>query len=111
MLLVVAAVVVCLVPMPEMPQAFDWNDKVSHMIGHGTAGAVFRGSGAAASWWKIFVFLLLFGIAIEFAQYFMHAGRQGDPRDVLANSTGAVAGSAARAAAGCRRWPDSPPGC
>ena len=49
--------------------------------------------------------LLLFGIVIEFAQYFMHVGREGDPRDVVANSAGAVLGlSLARL--GLSRWPD-----
>jgi glycopeptide antibiotics resistance protein len=56
-------------------------------------------------WWKIFVFLLLFGISIEFAQYYMRAGRDGDPRDVIANSLGAVLGLLL-GRIGLARWPE-----
>ena len=73
-LLVVAAVVVCLVPVHEMPTAFELNDKVSHLVGHGALALYFAGLVPRRAWWKIFVFLLLFGIAIEFAQYYMHVG-------------------------------------
>jgi VanZ family protein len=47
---------------------------------------------------------LLLGIAIEFAQYYMHAGREGDARDVLANCIGSVLGLAI-ARLGLARWP------
>jgi len=104
-LLVVAAAIVCLIPMPEMPQTFDLNDKVSHLIGHGTLALYFAGLIPRRSWWKIFAFLLLFGITIEFAQYFMHAGRNGDPRDVLANAAGAALGLLL-ARCGLGRWPE-----
>jgi glycopeptide antibiotics resistance protein len=56
-------------------------------------------------WWKIFVFLLVFGIGIEFAQHFMAVGRQGDSRDVVANSVGAMLGLGA-ARLGLSRWPE-----
>ena len=102
-LLVAAAAVVCLMPFYEVPAPLEWNDKVSHLAGHGALAIYFAGLTPRRNWWKIFVFLLLFGISIEFAQYFMRAGRQGDPRDVLANSAGALLGLAA-ARLGLARW-------
>jgi VanZ family protein len=104
-LLVAAALVVCLVPTSDIPAELEWNDKVSHLAGHGAMALYFAGLVPRRSWWKIFVFLLLFGVSIEFAQYFMHAGREGDPRDVLANSTGAALGLLA-GRLGLSRWPE-----
>jgi glycopeptide antibiotics resistance protein len=104
-LIVAAALVVCLMPMNEVVAPFEWNDKTSHLVGHGLLAIYFAGLLPRRAWWKIFVFLLVFGIAIEFAQHFMHMGREGDPRDVLANSTGAALGLLA-ARLGLSRWPD-----
>ena len=104
-LLIVIAAIVCLVPMREIPQSVDLNDKVSHLIGHGALALYFAGLIPRRGWWKIFVFLLLFGISIEFAQAFMHLGRDGDPRDVLANALGAALGLAL-ARLGLSRWPE-----
>ena len=103
-LLVLAAAIVCLVPGDEVPKPFEYNDKLSHIAGHGVLAAYFTGLVPRRGWWKIFVSLLCFGIAIEFAQYFMHAGREGDPRDVLANSTGALLGLVV-GFLGVARWP------
>ena len=103
--LVVAAMLVCLVPVDNVPTAFEWNDKVSHLLGHGALAIYFAGLLPRRGWWKIFVFLLLFGVAIEFGQHLMQVGRQGDPRDVLANCTGAALGLVA-ARLGLARWPD-----
>jgi VanZ family protein len=104
-LLVVAATIVCLIPIREMPQTFDLNDKVSHLIGHGTLALYFAGLVPRKSWWKIFASLLLFGISIEFAQYYMRAGRHGDVRDVIANSSGAALGLLL-GFCGLARWPE-----
>jgi glycopeptide antibiotics resistance protein len=103
--LVVAAVFVCLAPVPEMPDTFDWGDKTFHMIGHGMLALYFAGLVPRRGWWRIFVCLLLGGIGIEFAQYYMQVGRNGDPRDVLANAAGAILGLGA-ARLGLSRWPD-----
>jgi VanZ family protein len=103
--LVVAAIVVCLVPVPDIAAPLEWNDKASHLTGHGILALYFAGLMPRRSWWKIFVFLLLMGVAIEFAQYYMRWGREGDPRDVLANSTGAVLGLLA-GRLGLARWPE-----
>src|SRR6185436_174231 len=70
-LLVVAATVVCLIPFQEVPQGFELNDKISHLIGHGSLALYFAGLVPRRGWWKIFAYLLLFGVAIEFAQYYM----------------------------------------
>jgi len=104
-LLVVLAIVACLVPGHEIPKSFELNDKVSHLVGHGALALYFAGLVPRRSWWKIFVFLLLLGIAIEFAQYYMHVGREGDPRDVLANSLGVIIGLLL-GWFGLARWPE-----
>ena len=104
-LLVIAAAIICLVPFTEIPREFELNDKISHVIGHGALALYFAGLVPRRGWWKIFVFLLLFGITIEFAQYYMHAGRDGDPRDVIANSLGAAFGLLL-ARCGLARWPE-----
>lgn len=103
-IIVVLAIYVCLIPGRELPAAFEWNDKTSHLAGHGLMALYFSGLVARRSWWKIFLFLLLLGTAIEFAQYSMHAGREGDPRDVVANSIGALLGLAVGWLGGAR-WP------
>jgi VanZ family protein len=104
-LLVVIAAFVCLVPVREIPKSFEFNDKVSHLVGHGALALYFAGLVPRGSWWKIFVLLLLFGISIELAQFYMHAGRNGDPRDVLANGVGAALGLLL-ALCGLGRWPE-----
>lgn len=103
--LLLAATVVCLVPLREMPSAFDLNDKAAHMVGHGALAAYFTGLVPRRRWWKIFVLLLIFGIAIELAQYSMQWGRSGDPRDLIANLIGVSAGLLA-GLLGIARWPE-----
>ena len=102
-MLVIAATVVCLVPDHELPASFELNDKVSHLVGHGTLAAYFTGLVPRRHWWKIFVYLLMFGAAIEVAQYYMHVGREGDVRDVLANGIGVLLGLLA-GLLGVSRW-------
>jgi VanZ family protein len=103
-LLVVLAVIICLVPVHQVPGAFEWNDKASHIAGHAAMAAYFAGLVPRRGWWKVFVFLFAFGLSIEFAQYAMRVGRDGDLRDVLANSAGAVLGLVL-ARLGLARWP------
>jgi glycopeptide antibiotics resistance protein len=90
--LLVAAIWVCLMPVNRVVTVFEWSDKTSHMLGHGILALYFTGLLPRRSWWKIFVGLLFMGIGIEFAQHYMNVGREGDPRDVVANATGAVLG-------------------
>jgi VanZ family protein len=91
-LLIGVAIYYCLVPQQEIPGAFDFNDKVSHVVGHGALALYFSALVPRRSWWKIFLFLLVLGTGIEFAQHYMHLGRHADVRDVLANSLGAALG-------------------
>ena len=102
--LVVAALVVCLMPNPELPKAFDLNDKVWHILGHTALATYFTGLLPRSSWWKIFVFLLAFGITVEFAQHHMQWGRQGDWRDAMGNAVGDLLGLAL-GWLGLSRWP------
>jgi hypothetical protein len=103
--LLLAATVVCLLPFREIPVAFDLNDKVSHMVGHGTLAAYFTGLVPRRRWWKIFLLLIIFGTAIELAQHFMQWGRHGDARDLIANFIG-VSGGLLAGWLGVSRWPE-----
>jgi VanZ family protein len=103
--IVIAAIIVCVMPGRELPSAFEWNDKLSHVVGHGLMAVYFAGLVPRRGWWKIFVFLLLLGIAIEIAQYFGPFGRDGDARDVVANAAGAAFGLLL-ARFGLSRWPE-----
>ena len=103
--LVVLAAIVCLVPMDAQHNAFEMNDKASHLAGHGALAAYFAGLVPRSRWLRIFAGLLLFGICIELAQYYMNVGREGDIRDVAANSLGAMLGLVA-ARLGLARWPE-----
>lgn len=103
--LLLAASVVCLVPSNEIPKAFEFGDKISHLVGHGALALYFSALVPRRSWWKLLIYLLLFGIVIEFAQHYMKLGRHGDFRDVLANSTGVVLGLVL-GRLGLDRWPE-----
>jgi VanZ family protein len=104
-LLVAAALVICLLPGTELPDGFELNDKISHMVGHAALAAYFTGLVPRRNWWKVFLFFLLFGAVIEVAQHFMHMGREGDPRDVLANGAGTLIGLLV-GWIGVSRWPE-----
>jgi len=103
--ILLVAIWVCLMPVNRVITAFEWSDKTSHLLGHGLLALYFSGLVARKSWWKIFAGLLLMGIVIEFAQHYMGLGREGDPRDVVANSAGALLGLVA-GWLGLSRWPE-----
>ncbi|HEY6125995.1 MAG TPA: VanZ family protein [Steroidobacteraceae bacterium] len=103
--LLVLAMVVCLVPVPSVPAPFEWSDKTSHLVGHGTLALYFAGLVPRRSWWKIFAWLLLMGVTLELAQHYMQLGREGDPRDAVANAAGAALGLLI-ARLGGARWPE-----
>jgi VanZ family protein len=90
--LVLAAMYVCLMPMPPIPKGFDLGDKAWHILGHTGLAVYFTGLVERRGWWKIFVFLLAFGISVEFAQHHMNMGRQGDWRDAVGNAVGDLLG-------------------
>ena len=102
--LLLAATVVCLVPGHELPSSFELNDKICHLVGHAALAAYFTGLVPRKRWWKILLLLLIFGAVIEVAQYYMHVGREGDPRDVFANGLGACLGLLV-GFLGVSRWP------
>ena len=103
--LVGVAILICLLPGHDLPGVFELNDKISHLAGHGAMALYFSGLMPRRSWWKIFVYLLLLGTGIEIAQYHMHAGREGDARDVVANGAGAALGLLV-GFLGVSRWPE-----
>lgn len=103
-LILAVAVYYCLAPMHELPGVFDYSDKLDHVLGHAALAAYFSGLVPRRSWWKLFLFLLLLGIAIEFAQHYMRLGRQGDARDVIANTVGVCLGLLL-ARLGLSQWP------
>lgn len=103
--LVGLALVVCLIPIPHEVEPFDINDKLAHIAGHAALAVYFTGLVERRRWWKIFVFLLAFGIVVELAQHNMNVGRQGDLRDIVGNVCGALAGLLL-GYLGLARWPD-----
>jgi len=67
-------------PPKDLPQElplFEGADKVVHV-------AIFP----RQAFWLCFTLLLLYGIATELAQEYMHMGRSGDPLDLLADALG-----------------------
>jgi VanZ family protein len=104
MVLVALAIFVCLVPMQEMPQTIDWNDKLSHVIGHAALALYFAGLVARRNWWKLVLWLFALGLAIELAQTALPTGRHGSAKDVVANVAGTGLGLVL-ACLGLARWP------
>jgi VanZ family protein len=88
---VVFAIVVCLVPMSKLPPA-NVSDKTEHFTAYLLLSLWFAGIYPRARYWIIAIGLCVLGVLIEFAQGAMQLGRQADAMDVLANSTGIVAG-------------------
>jgi VanZ family protein len=88
---VVFAIVVCLLPMNELPN-LNANDKTEHFTAYLLLSLWFAGIYPRTRYGIIAIGLLVLGILIEFAQGAMHLGRQADALDVVANSTGIAAG-------------------
>jgi VanZ family protein len=103
--LVAIATYFCLIPGAEVPKEFEVSDIVSHFVGHGTLALYFAGLVPMRRWWKIFVFLLAFGIIVELAQFYMNWGREGEVKDVFSNAAGALLGLLV-AWLGLHRWPE-----
>lgn len=102
--LVSLAFIVCIIPMPHVPGPYELNDKVAHILGHAALAAYFSGLVERTRWWRIFAFLLLFGIAVELTQHLMNVGREADGRDVLGNVAGCLLGLLG-GYLGLSRWP------
>lgn len=93
--LVVAAVGVCLLPGPDLPDVPEGGDKLEHAFGFfvlmAAAVQVFDGTRA---WWRAAVLLVLVGIGIEIAQGVFTTTRNADSQDVLADAIGVLLGLA-----------------
>lgn len=88
---VVFAIVVCLVPVTKLPNA-NLSDKTEHFTAYLLLSLWFAGIYPRTRYWVIASGLLALGVLIEFAQGAMHLGRHADALDVVANSTGIIAG-------------------
>jgi len=88
---VVFAIVVCLVPVTKLPNA-NLSDKTEHFTAYLLLSLWFAGIYPRTRYWVIASGLLVMGVLIEFAQGAMHLGRHADALDVVANSTGIIAG-------------------
>lgn len=89
---VLAVIVVCLIPPPELnlPQN---SDKIEHLLAYFilSASAVqLFGSRRALCW--VAAGLVAMGVGIEWAQGALTATRMADPMDALANASGVLIG-------------------
>lgn len=91
-LAVVLAIVVCLMPITQLPQPPNLSDKTEHFLAYLLLSVWFAGIYARSRYWAIAVGLVLMGVLIEFAQGAMGLGRHADFRDVIANCGGVLAG-------------------
>jgi len=86
------AIVVCLMPTDRLPLPSSLSDKSEHFIGYLLLSCWFGGIYPRSRYWIIGIGLVVMGVLIEVAQGAMGWGRQADVLDVIANSTGVVAG-------------------
>ena len=91
-LFVVAAVGVCLLPGQDLGALANYNDKLMHATGYTALVIWFTGIYPRSRYVAIAVLLFGMGVAVEYLQEWMHAGRQRDWADVLANSVGIIIG-------------------
>lgn len=92
---VLAVVVLCLMPVPALPQLPRNSDKVEHFL------AYFVLAASAVQLWadrrallRVALGLIALGIGIEIAQGTLTDVRSADPMDAVANSVGVLAGMA-----------------
>jgi VanZ family protein len=67
-------------------------DKIEHFSTYMFLAAWFTGLYRRPHWWRIVAGLLALGLTMEVGQYWMRAGRMGDPYDMAANTAGVTAG-------------------
>lgn len=91
-LAVAIIVFICLAPVAQLPKPPNLSDKSEHFIAYLVLSVCFAGMYRRSRYWLIALGLFIMGVLIEFAQGAMHMGRQADVLDVVANSTGIVAG-------------------
>jgi VanZ family protein len=90
-LLILGMLVVCLVPSVPGPN-FPGVDKIEHLAAYLILTSWFAALVERRGYAAVAIAMIVFGIGIEFAQDAMALGRQGDWRDVVANSIGVGAG-------------------
>ncbi|MCU0758680.1 MAG: VanZ family protein [Steroidobacteraceae bacterium] len=93
---------VCLIPDVPGPK-FEGVDKIEHVLAWLVVSAWFASLVERRGFVRLAIALVVLGVGIEFAQAFMDIGRQGDWRDVVANSLG-VAGGMLSVALGGDSW-------
>jgi VanZ family protein len=87
-LLVIAVLYASLAPLSlpaDLPTHFD---KFEHAAGYVFLAVWFTGLVARSRYGRVAVALVLLGLAIELLQAAMPFGREGDPRDIVANVAG-----------------------
>ena len=91
-LAVALAVVVCLMPVQNLPQPPNLSDKSEHFIAYLLLSTWFAGIYPRTRYWIIAIGLGVMGVLIEIAQGSMRYGREADVLDVIANCSGVLAG-------------------
>jgi hypothetical protein len=89
--LVVTVVVSSLVPAQDLP-AVGVNDKIEHFSAYAALTLWFGGLTEPRRYYRLTLWLLAMGGAIEIAQGLMNMGREADWRDFLAGGAGVAAG-------------------
>ncbi len=67
-------------------------DKFEHFGTYTVLALWFTGFARRNRYWAVVLALLALGLAMEIAQFAMHAGRTADPLDMAANAAGVAAG-------------------
>ena len=75
----------------ELP-LFEGADKVVHVVIFAVLSFLYKATFSRQAFGRCFLILILYGIATELAQEYMHLGRSGDPLDLLADTIGIVLG-------------------
>lgn len=74
--------------LPQQLPLFEGTDKVVHVAIFALLSFLYKATFPQQAFWLCFILLLLYGIATELAQEYMHMGRSGDPLDLLADVMG-----------------------
>lgn len=86
-------VVVCLLPMPEVPLRVEHGDKLEHFVGYALLAAYAAMLFEAARARRLaYVAVLALGVLVEGLQTLVPWRSGGDPADMLANALGVLIG-------------------
>ena len=78
--------------LPQELPLFEGADKVVHVVIFAVLSFLYKATFFRQAFGRCFLILILYGIATELAQEYMHLGRSGDPLDLLADAIGIVLG-------------------